>query len=216
MPQTHCVLPFGICHLHQNGAGLVKKNRRRTVATIDYVVRSTCGVWRICLSGDKIARIGLPPSPPSAGRIFKWLGFPERKGSARADGKGPAGSAKKGDVPYALDRLMTRIGRYFSGAREHPIVPFIFREGPRFNAMVWKCMRLIPFGETKTYGDLAHSIGSPGACRAVGNACAANPLPLLVPCHRVVGKRGLGGFSAGLEWKKFLLALEAKSGTLEL
>jgi methylated-DNA-[protein]-cysteine S-methyltransferase len=103
---------------------------------------------------------------------------------------------------------MIQIGQYFSGGRKQFAVPFVFPEGARFSRKVWGRMRLIPFGKTATYGDLADSMGSPHACRAVGNACAANPLPLLVPCHRVVGKRGLGGFSAGLGWKRFLLALE--------
>ncbi len=192
------------------------KDKHRAVATgatSAYVARSTYGAWVIRLSGDKIARIVLPPTPPSGRRMFKWRGVSERKGSARASGKGPTGSAKIGNVPPTLDRLMTQIGQYFSGEREHLIVPFVFREGSRFGRKVWGRMRLIPFGETMTYGDLADSIGAPGACRAVGNACGANPLPLLIPCHRVVGKGGLGGFSAGLGWKKFLLSLEANGGT---
>lgn len=78
----------------------------------------------------------------------------------------------------------------------------------RFHRAVWNQMRLIPAGQTRTYTALAQACGSPKACRAVGQACGANPLPLLIPCHRVVAANGLGGFSAGLAWKRALLALE--------
>ena len=68
----------------------------------------------------------------------------------------------------------------------------------------------IPYGATQTYGEVALRIGKPGASRAVGTACGRNPVPVLVPCHRVVASGGkLGGFSAGLSWKRNLLNLEA-------
>ena len=64
-------------------------------------------------------------------------------------------------------------------------------------------------GETKSYGDIAREVGSPMGTRAVGAACGANPIPLIIPCHRVVARGGkLGGFAGGLDWKKRLLALE--------
>jgi len=79
-----------------------------------------------------------------------------------------------------------------------------------FRRRVWEAIRQIPFGQTATYRELAVRIGSPGAARAVGGACAANRLLLAVPCHRVVASGGLGGFALGLEWKRSLLALEAE------
>jgi len=79
-----------------------------------------------------------------------------------------------------------------------------------FRRRVWEAIRQIPLGQTVTYRELATRIGSPGAARAVGGACAANRLLLAVPCHRVVASRGLGGFALGLEWKRRLLALEAE------
>ena len=69
-------------------------------------------------------------------------------------------------------------------------------------------MRNIPYGQVQTYGQLARAVGSPGAARAIGRACGANPLPLVVPCHRVVAANGLGGFALGLDAKRALLALE--------
>ena len=78
-----------------------------------------------------------------------------------------------------------------------------------FRHRIWEAIRQIPFGQTRTYQQLAEQIGHPCAARAVGGACAANRLLLAVPCHRVVASRGLGGFALGLAWKKKLLALEA-------
>lgn len=81
-------------------------------------------------------------------------------------------------------------------------------KGTPFQKSVWKAMCSISYGETKTYGELAKMIGNPRSSQAVGNACGANPLPLLIPCHRVVAQSGLGGFSAGLKIKEALLKLE--------
>ena len=81
-----------------------------------------------------------------------------------------------------------------------------------FTARVLAALRRIPRGTTITYGELARRMGAPRAARAVGTACGANPLPLFIPCHRVVAAGGrLGGFSAGLAWKRFLLAKECAS-----
>lgn len=177
-----------------------------------YLVRSTCGVWKIYLGRRGIAKIILPASPPSDGRLFEWSWIAEQRGSALTAGRRPAAPVRRDGIPHALRRLMVQIEQYFSGARARLIVPCALQGGTPFMRQVWECMRRIPLGDTNTYADIAGSAGSPGACRAVGNACAANPLPLIVPCHRVVGKRGLGGFSAGTKWKEFLLSIEAHRG----
>jgi len=81
--------------------------------------------------------------------------------------------------------------------------------GTTFQRAVWREMRKIPFGRTKSYGDVAQAIGKPKAVRAVGGACGANPIPVLVPCHRVLAAHGkIGGFGGGLDWKRKLLARE--------
>jgi methylated-DNA-[protein]-cysteine S-methyltransferase len=78
-----------------------------------------------------------------------------------------------------------------------------------FDRAVWKKTRAIPCGETRTYGEIARAIGRPGAARAVGGALSRNPIPLIVPCHRVVGAGGRpGGFSSGAALKRWLLSLE--------
>jgi O-6-methylguanine DNA methyltransferase len=80
--------------------------------------------------------------------------------------------------------------------------------GSEFELRVWNALRAIPWGKTRTYGEIAQAIGAPGSARAVGRANGRNPLPIVVPCHRVLSGTGLGGFSGGLEWKQRLLALE--------
>jgi methylated-DNA-[protein]-cysteine S-methyltransferase len=87
--------------------------------------------------------------------------------------------------------------------------PFI-SFGTDFQKQVWAGIAEIPYGQTRTYGDLARGIGRPGSARAVGSACGANPLALIIPCHRVVGTQGLGGFAGGIAVKKKLLGLEMK------
>ncbi len=85
--------------------------------------------------------------------------------------------------------------------------PFI-QEGTSFQQEVWQSLSRIPFGETRTYGDIAQELGNPQFARAVGSACNKNPLPLIIPCHRVVSATGLGGFAGGSEVKKALLDYE--------
>jgi len=88
-------------------------------------------------------------------------------------------------------------------------------QGTEFQQKVWREMLRLPYGETATYGDLAKALGQPGANQAVGLACGANPLPLVVPCHRVVAGGGkMGGFSGGLPTKRWLLDLESGQGGL--
>ena len=80
--------------------------------------------------------------------------------------------------------------------------------GTPFQRQVWQALREIPYGELRTYGQLAAGLGKAGASRAVGGANGKNPIPLIVPCHRVVASDGIGGFTGGLAWKERLLAHE--------
>jgi methylated-DNA-[protein]-cysteine S-methyltransferase len=112
-----------------------------------------------------------------------------------ADDRGMAGMARQ-------------IGDYFKGKRRVFSMPLDLR-GTEFQKKVWAALRAIPYGRTETYGSLAKRIGRPGAGRAVGAACGANPAAIVVPCHRVVGSGGsLTGFAGGLELKKRLLNME--------
>jgi O-6-methylguanine DNA methyltransferase len=87
--------------------------------------------------------------------------------------------------------------------------PLDLSNGTMFRRKVWNTLRKIACGQTKSYGEIARAIGRPKAVRAVGGACGANPIPVLVPCHRVLAaNKKLGGFSGGLNWKRSLLARE--------
>ncbi len=93
--------------------------------------------------------------------------------------------------------------------REPKDFPPLDMAGTAFQKSVWNALRKISLSKTKSYGEIAAAIGSPKAVRAVGGACGANPVPVLVPCHRVLAaNQKLGGFSGGLDWKRKLLARE--------
>lgn len=114
--------------------------------------------------------------------------------------------ARRQELPVALARQLCR---YFEGECVSFRVPLDLSGGTEFQRKVWRALQTIPYGQTRSYAWVAKKIGQPGAVRAVGAACGANPVPVMVPCHRVLRSDGsLGGFSAGLGWKKRLLALE--------
>ncbi|MBO8127017.1 MAG: methylated-DNA--[protein]-cysteine S-methyltransferase [Firmicutes bacterium] len=106
-----------------------------------------------------------------------------------------------------LEKARTQLLQYFAGERRAFELPLTFHGTP-FQLRVWDLMTLIPYGKTVTYADLATALNNPGAVRAVGQACGANPIPIVVPCHRVLAKGSLGGYTGGLEYKKYLLELE--------
>ncbi len=107
-----------------------------------------------------------------------------------------------------LTQAVTQLGEYFSGQRNEFELP-LAATGTAFQNKVWRALMTIPYGETWSYQDLADAIGSPKAVRAVGMANGKNPISVVVPCHRVIGKSGkLTGYAGGVERKQRLLALE--------
>ena len=115
--------------------------------------------------------------------------------------------AQAGETDFIKD-IKHQLDEYFSGKRRNFDVK-INPKGTDFQKLVWGELRKIPYGETKSYGDIAQSIGNKNAQRAVGSACNKNPVMIIVPCHRVISKNGgLGGFACGLEIKKKLLKIE--------
>ena len=118
------------------------------------------------------------------------------------DGAAPA------PIPGAA---VSQLAGYFAGALTEFTVPVLIVRGSDFERAVWTELCRIPYGEMRTYGDVARAVGDPGAARAVGTACNRNPVPVIVPCHRVVGAGGkLVGFGGGLPRKRHLLELEAR------
>ncbi len=107
-------------------------------------------------------------------------------------------------------QVAAELEEYFGGRRTVFSVP-VRTEGSAFEEAVWAAIAQIPYGETRTYGDIARQVGRPAAARAVGTAAGRNPTPIVVPCHRVVGARGrLGGFGGGTALKRWLLGLETR------
>ena len=144
------------------------------------------GVWRCDLPSPPGRLAGHPPvvsgvqTPPDSPVLLRdALAFARAVIEGRAVGKGPA------------------------------VHPAVFAQATPFQQAIWRALRRIPCGSTETYTDVARQAGRPRAVRAAGGACGANPLPLFIPCHRVVAANGrLGGFSSGLGWKQWLLAVE--------
>lgn len=102
------------------------------------------------------------------------------------------------------------VGELLAGMPVSKLPPLDLSDGTPFQQRVWQALCRIPAGQTRSYGQIATALHKPGGARAVGAACGANPIPLLVPCHRVVGSHGqMGGFSGGLRWKEFLLERES-------
>ncbi|MCS7041297.1 MAG: methylated-DNA--[protein]-cysteine S-methyltransferase [Bryobacteraceae bacterium] len=117
-------------------------------------------------------------------------------------------AGQRRDHEPVLRRARHELDEYARGRRREFQVPFRL-DGTQFQQDVWKALLGIPWGERRTYGEIARALGRPGAARAVGAAAGRNPLPVIVPCHRLVAADGtLGGFSGGLEVKRRLLALE--------
>lgn len=124
----------------------------------------------------------------------------------RKPGTVPRGWARD---PEAFFEVRTQLGEYFAGERRSFDLP-LEPAGSPFQLQVWRALREIGYGETLSYGELARRIGRPNAPRAVGAANGANPLSVVIPCHRLVGADGtLAGYGGGIERKRLLLDLEA-------
>ncbi|MDG4761188.1 methylated-DNA--[protein]-cysteine S-methyltransferase [Micromonospora sp. WMMD710] len=151
---------------------------------------------------------------------MRWtvLDSPIGEFSVASDGVSVCG-AHFGRVDGAADepddtpsrQVVAELRAYFAGELTGFTVPVAIPRGSDFERAVWREMTLIPYGETLTYGEVARRVGDPGAARAVGVACNRNPIPVIVPCHRIVGAGGrLVGFGGGLPRKVHLLELEAR------
>jgi methylated-DNA-[protein]-cysteine S-methyltransferase len=137
-----------------------------------------------------------------------WLSRDDA-GLSRIDFAGPPG-ARSGDELFA--EAEAQLAAYFAGERRHFELPLSPR-GTDFQRSVWAAVDVIPYGATTSYSALAARLGRPAAWRAVGAANGRNPLPVVVPCHRVVGAAGgLTGYGGGLERKRALLDLESRAG----
>ena len=127
-------------------------------------------------------------------------------------GRVKLGAMEEAPEHPVLAEAERQIQEYFAGERTSFSVPLDFR-GTDFQKSVWAALLTIPFGETRSYGEIARQIGRPGASRAVGAANGRNPLSIIAPCHRVIGTNGaLTGFAGGLAAKELLLGIERRVG----
>jgi len=121
----------------------------------------------------------------------------------------PANMKMSGQVLRWHKLTTAALKKILAGRDAKELPPLDWAGKTEFQISVWREMLKIPAGKTKSYGEIAAAIGNPKAVRAVGGACGANPVPVLVPCHRVLAANGkIGGFSGGLAWKRTLLARE--------
>jgi O-6-methylguanine DNA methyltransferase len=150
-------------------------------------IEASAGVFIAIFSEDGLVELDFPCS---------------RRSSSRACNVPPL-------FPKWQEMVANAINDLLAGSKPRELPPFDWTGRSEFQQKVWRALLKIPVGHTRTYSEVAERIGMPGAARAVGNACGANPIPVLVPCHRVLAAGGkIGGFSAGLEWKQKLLAAE--------
>jgi methylated-DNA-[protein]-cysteine S-methyltransferase len=123
-------------------------------------------------------------------------------------GRGSPHAAEENPSHPVLQAAKRQLEEYFAGRRRDFDLPFD-AQGTSFQRQTWNALCAIPYGETRSYAQQAEHIGNPKACRAVGATNGKNPLPIVIPCHRVVGSNGsLTGFGGGIETKRRLLALE--------
>lgn len=114
------------------------------------------------------------------------------------------------DTPL-LNETQKQLKEYFEGKRKNFDVP-LNPKGTKFMKEVWTALQNIPYGEVRTYGQIAQEVGNPKASRAVGMANHRNPIPIIIPCHRVIGSNGkLVGYALGMEMKEYLLEWEKKT-----
>jgi methylated-DNA-[protein]-cysteine S-methyltransferase len=157
------------------------------------IIQTKLGAFRVRYTPRGIASVEFPRSggPQPAPNSFR--------GSRVAAEKAPA----------FIRKLTRQLKQYAAGQPVRWGVPVDLSDGTNFQQAVWRALAKIPRGETRSYGWVARQVGKPGAARAVGTACGANPVPVIIPCHRVIaGDGSLGGFGGGLAMKRRLLRIE--------
>jgi methylated-DNA-[protein]-cysteine S-methyltransferase len=186
-----------------------------TPAACQTTLDSPVGPLTLVARGGRLVEIRFPDgrraAEPPAGAVAAGASRAGTvaAGASRAgtvvDGAPPAGAA---DDEAALTAAVRQLGEYFGGDRtafDLDLAP----QGTAFERRVWEELLAIPYGETRSYGEIARAIGRPEAARAVGAANGRNPIPIVIPCHRVLGASGaLTGFGGGLDTKRWLLEHE--------
>jgi methylated-DNA-[protein]-cysteine S-methyltransferase len=171
------------------------------------VVEGTAtAVLRVWLPGEVLDAPELAPAPcPDPGQLRTGRADGSRAALSRAGAGQDCGAPPPG---HAAELAACQLEEYFAGKRRRFELPLLLG-GTAFQRSVWSALASIPYGETWSYAELAAAVGRPTAYRAVGQANGVNPIPIILPCHRVVASGGgLGGYGGGLAMKRALLALE--------
>lgn len=172
----------------------MKPGAKKDAAESCLEIKTSWGPIRVTASNARVKACDLPGLRAEPRDPFAWKGVSVRAAS-RTD-------------RAILKRAESFLRDLFAGRKAEP-PDFDWPAGTPFMTRVWRTLATIPAGRTMEYGELARRIGRRGGARAVGRACGANPLPLFIPCHRVLPRDGsLGGFSSGLPWKRLLLERE--------
>lgn len=172
------------------------------------MVETPVGFYRLSATAAGLTELHYMRTDAPTAAVFAPASCPCRKMlSDGTDGMSPS------DEGALLQRAVREIEEYFAGKRQTfdlPLAP----QGTSFQKDVWRALLAVPYGETRSYGELARLSGHPHAARAVGAACRANPLPVFIPCHRVLDACGrLRGYADGLPLKAKLLTLEGTKFT---
>ncbi len=172
-------------------------------------------------TSDKIAYYDYLETPigvlllAGCAQYLRFVGFPKAQDGHRGHRpREPLASWIQDRTKFTQARQ--ELGEYFAGERTRFTVP-IKLNGSDFQRSVWQALIDVPYGETCSYGDIAHAINNPKASRAVGGANNANPIPVIVPCHRIIGAdKSMTGFGGGIPTKEFLLDLESRVAGMRL
>lgn len=165
------------------------------------ILQTPVGVLRITADQKGVTGVHVWNEEPKA------LG--DEKNSVGEPQSGKSGAKEALAEAYAFQAVQ-ELAEYFAGKRTEFTVP-LHENGTPFQKRVWAALRTIPYGETRSYGQIAEQIGNPGGARAVGMANNRNPIMIITPCHRVIGADGsLVGFGGGLSVKEYLLELEKR------
>lgn len=175
------------------GAGAAgKRGAGRPVPVSVALVSSPLGLLKVALREGRLVALALPSEERHPANSF-W-------------------QEPQGQDAAVLAELTRQLGLYFAHLRKHFFLP-LAPKGTAFQRRVWAELVRIPYGQVRTYAQVAQALGDRRLARAVGRACGANPLPIVIPCHRVVATGGgLGGYGGGLAVKRLLLELEAGGG----
>jgi methylated-DNA-[protein]-cysteine S-methyltransferase len=162
-------------------------------------VATPAGLFTATFTERGLKRLSFPAHPPL---------FPSTCPS-EARGRIELAAATPPIIGQWRELMVRALAAYFGKRKPDRLPPFDFQPSSLFAQAVWRALMEIPRGQTRSYGEIAAVLGRPNAARAVGQACGANPIPILIPCHRVLAaNRRIGGFSGGLAWKYCLLELE--------